>query len=186
MKIDQTRPTTPVVTWPQMSAQLKVDHTERDLVMDYVDAATACAERALGTSLLTRTITATFYGYMPTMQWYDYRTGNKLYLPYGPVSSVTSITDANGTAVTDYSLERYGHSDCVVVHQGYTAPLTVVYVAGYGSDPTNVPADIRMAIRTHAATLWQSRESITDVEMVPVPHNLEMFYRLNKRTSPVA
>jgi uncharacterized phiE125 gp8 family phage protein len=137
-------------------------------VRELTAAAAEYAEEALGASLITRTITAEFY------------EGEKLFLPRGPVMTVTSVTDAGGRAV-GWRLERYGRSDLLVTTAAYTTPLTVVYTAGYGSGITNVPADIRHAIRTHVATLYENRESVSDKAKMPVPHSLADFYRMKSR-----
>jgi uncharacterized phiE125 gp8 family phage protein len=175
MKYSNARPSTPaLITWDQIAAQLRLDQTDdEDYVNDLIDACTDYAETALESSLLNRTITATFY------------RQDTLWLPRGPIVSITSVTDANGNH-PPYDLEGYGTADLLVCPQGHVSPLTVVYVAGFGTDSTNVPAQIRQAIRVHVSTLYENRESVADKNMMPVPHSLESFYRLNARRRGIA
>jgi uncharacterized phiE125 gp8 family phage protein len=188
MKWTATRPTTPpLVTFPQMQAQLRIDGVdEQDYITDLIDAATEHAENALATSLIRRNITATFYDENASIHNTNFnQNGTRLYLPHGPVASVTTVTDTNGNALT-YRFGASGHAEYITITSvSYTYPITVVYVAGYGTTAATVPADIRMAIRTHVASLWSNRESISEKAMVPVPHSLEQFYQLRRRTTPV-
>jgi uncharacterized phiE125 gp8 family phage protein len=185
MKWTGTRPTDPcLVTYGQMQSQLRiVSDDEQDYVDDVVDACIDYAEQALDASLLIRAITAIYYD--QAGPYYGvYRNYHRLALPRGPVQSVTSVTDANGT-ITGFTLEGEGNTDILKITQAWTAPLTVVFVAGFGSNVTDVPADIRMAIRTHAATLFEQRASTDEKAILPVPHSLEAFYQLRRRSSPV-
>jgi len=185
-----TRPTSPpLLTYPQLAAQLRIDDfDEQTYIMDLLDAATEYAEQALDSSLLTRTITATYY----TSQTFDMYPGlfwgyeKRLVLPRGPVSAIQSITDADANNITQYQLQRHGFTDEVSIRQTYTAPLTIVYTAGYGDTAADVPADIRLALRTHVASLWRTRESISDRQMIPTPQSLADFYARRNRTAPVA
>jgi len=155
---------------------------------DLLDACTEYAENALDSSLLTRTITATYFEYHTTplgFFGYDGYYPRLLLLPRGPVQSITSITDANGNVI-NFNWETYGNSDKLRMLSGYVAPLTVVYQAGYGDTADNVPSDIRMAIRTHVATLFEQRGSTDEKAILAVPHSLEAFYQLRRRSCYVA
>jgi uncharacterized phiE125 gp8 family phage protein len=191
MKWDGQRPLTPsLFSWDQVTQQLRLtDISESNYVTDLMDACTEYAEQALESSLLTRTITATFFAppQASNLSYYPPQN-NGMFLPRGPVQSITSVTDANGTvlASTTYILEREGHADLLIMLYGWKPPLTVVYTAGYGVNVTDVPSDIRMAIRTHVATLFDQRASTDERAILPVPHSLEAFYALRRRTSVVA
>jgi uncharacterized phiE125 gp8 family phage protein len=123
-------------------------------------------------SLITRTITATFY------------SGENLYLPRGPVQSIASVA-INGVTVdpSAYATEQYGSGVLLRINNGtiqpYAAPtvLTVVYSAGYGDNPADVPADILAAVKCHVGLLYENREVAQDRTVTPVPF-LEDFYRL--------
>lgn len=172
-----------VVTVAQIGAHLRVDTTdENQWFQDAIDAATEAAESALNASLLRRTIVATFYDNAPMR----FAQHGKLSLPQGPVASITSVVDVNSQVITNYQLAGEGTADFLRMYHSYVAPLTVTYVAGYGTLIANIPADIRMAIRTHVASMWRNRESISELKMAPLPHSLEMFYSNKKRSLPIA
>lgn len=157
---------------------------------DLQAAAVEFAETMMNTSLLTRTVTTTYYGpSAPTTFGFRYGwnyLAERLYLPRGPILSLTMITDANGTIDSSrYQLQGAGNADFLTMLTGYMAPLTIVYEAGYGSEPANVPGDIKQAIRTHIALLHERKESATDRTITAVPHSLEAFYRSKSRTRSV-
>jgi len=194
-----TLPTIPALapcaiwTFDQLAYALRIDvdvetPDEEDYVMSLQCAAVEYAETVMGCSLLTRTITKTFwknYG----IDWIGFSdsartTRHQMPLPDGPIQSITSINDANG-AITDYEVIAAGSTDLLKINQTFTAPVTVVYVAGYGDDSSSVPADIKAAIRTHVATLYERRESAGDRTITAVPHSLEAFYQSKARTVQV-
>jgi uncharacterized phiE125 gp8 family phage protein len=181
---------TPLVTWAQMQAQLRLDTAdEQQLISDYVDACIEYAEQALYSSLLTRTIVVQDAAPISLVFWAACQPKARYELPRGPVQSITSMVDANGQVIppANMILDGYGFLDILNVnYSSYVAPVTITYVAGYGPAAANVPADICMAIRTHVAGLWRNRESISDRTLLPVPHGLQDFYRLKARTTPAA
>jgi uncharacterized phiE125 gp8 family phage protein len=172
MKWTQTQPSVLPVTYQQAADHLRLlNDSQRDYVLDLIAAATEYAETALGTSLITRNVTAIFNSLDP------------LYLPRGPVQSITSITSGpTHQAVNSWSIEGYGHADLLVIQSNaWIAPLTVTFVAGFGDTADRVPADLRLAIRMHVATLFENRESVSDKAMMTVPHGLADFYRQKSR-----
>jgi uncharacterized phiE125 gp8 family phage protein len=159
----------PVSTYDAMY-HLRLDRTPADgNVLDRCIAA-ACdyARDALNSSLCVETITAVFY------------EGEPIYLPRGPLVAVTSVTDSSGTSI-GYEVYRVGNSDRLRLTQGFTAPLTVVYTSGY-ANAAAVPDSIKQAILCHAGTLYEHRESVTERGRTPVPHQLEAFYRIKRRS----
>jgi uncharacterized phiE125 gp8 family phage protein len=167
-----TPPAVRVVDFTSMRPHLRMDPAsdERDYVLELVDAAIAHAQQSMEASLITQGITAVFYD-----------DGlSEVELPRGPVISVASVTDADDYELeageTGYELERVGNSDRLRIHAAYRAPLTVLYSAGYGGAATDVPADVRQAIRQHAAHLYLYREAGNDP-----PKQLQDFYQLRRR-----
>ena len=179
---------TPVVTLQQMIDQLRISETaEYSYICDLIDAATEYAESSLDCSLLTRTITANYFESATPFNYLTTRCdAGKLYLPRGPIVAIASIVDATGQALTNYQLGGSGNADWIQLQQGFKPPVVVTYTAGYGATLLSVPADIRLAIRTHVASLWRVRESISEDRLMPVPHSLEAFYALKRRSSPGA
>lgn len=174
MKWTQTQPGTPLLTLDEVMEHLRMaDAQGQDAyLMTLVAAATAHAEQAMQCSLLTRTVTATFYA------------GETMYLPRGPVQQVTAV-QANGQTASPaaYSTEQYGHATLLRYQSGTIQPLaapavlTVTYTAGYGDDPSGVPADLLSAVKCHVGLLFENREVAQDRTVTPVPF-LEDFYRL--------
>lgn len=184
----------PLCTYPQLKAQLKIDaDDEMQYLMDLLDAATEYAESALDASLLTRTITATIEEHYPapTFSFWPGDHSHRHFLPRGPVQSITSVTDSTGNAI-QYKWERTGNSDFVIFTgqpPGIVWPVTVVYQSGYGNTAAAVPADIRLALRAHVASLWSNREATTtgtNGQMADAPLSLQAFYSLKRRTTPVS
>lgn len=162
------------VSWAQAKVHLRLSSDdEQDYVEDLIDAATDHAEEAMACTLMARERSVTFY------------RGGPMYLPKGPLISVTSIIDADAKTITDYDLEKVGNADLLTINEGFTYPLEVVYQAGYAS-ASDIPAAIRQAILCHVGTLYENRESVSDKSKTPVPHSLEAFYRLKRRSAGVA
>lgn len=159
---------------------------EVTVISNLIQAATAYAENAMATSLLNRTIMATFWhdglGEFWAGTWHG--RGRRVALPRGPIVSVATVTDA-GRPVTGWQLQGAGNADLLYLPGGWQGPLVVTYVAGYGPTPASVPPDVLQAIRTHVGTMYENRESVSDKAMVPVPHTLEAFYNWRCRSSPV-
>ena len=156
-------------------SRIDADATASGVSDDYlgmlIDAATTAAEDSMQTSLVPRTMQATFYD------------GQPIDLPRGPVISITRITDANDAEVTEYQLVNIGNITRIKLKCDTAYPVTAIYRAGY---PSAVPADTSLAILTHAASMYENRESISDRTKVPVPHALEMFYCAKRRDTGVA
>ncbi|HEV7299252.1 MAG TPA: head-tail connector protein [Tepidisphaeraceae bacterium] len=134
-----------------------------------VAAAVEHAEDVMGTSLMPRTMLATFYN------------GAPLLLPRGPLLEMIGVADGNENAVTDYKVEHVGRRRTYIVPAaGLTYPVSITYRAGY-ANAAAVPADIKLAILAHVGTLYENRESVSDKPKTPVPHSLEAFYRRKGR-----
>jgi uncharacterized phiE125 gp8 family phage protein len=163
----------------RLDTDLAADSDEESYLIDLLSAATEYAEEATASSLLTRTITATFYA--P-----DNLNLNRIVLPRGPVQTILSVTNGDGNAITTATLSCQGNSDILTLPNGWIQPLVVVYTAGYGPDPQDCPGDIRQAVRQHVATLYEYRETVTEKSTATVvPHTLADFYARKCRTSGV-
>jgi len=166
-----TDPTDAVVTFGEAAAHMRLANSaDQTYVTKLIAAAVDFAEDSMETSLAPRTITANFYD------------GEPIILPRTPLISISSVT-ANEVALsfgTGYTVKHVGRAAEVKLLSG-SYPVVVVYQAGY-ADVTRVKPSIRQAILMHVATLYENRESITDRAKLSVPHTLEAFYRLNRRT----
>lgn len=174
-----TPPADRPVTWSELQDQMRVTSNEESNHGELlIEAAVDYAEEALATSLIERTLKATFYA------------GEILDLPRGPLIAITSIVDDSVTTITDYDVSQLGHTTRVTLNQSATYPIAITYTAGYAGavvaagfpHAPGIPASIRLAILCHAATLFENRESVADKAKLPVPHSLEAFYRLKSRS----
>lgn len=182
MRWTETTPSTFPITADDVAGILAMETSElppMPYVLGAIGAAVSYAETAMGRSLIRRTVTATFYA--------NLSPADLLYLPRGPIASVTSVTPDGGAALATsaYRLEYVGNAVARLRVNGlltYPKDLTVVYEAGHaiaaGSTPgANVPADIRHAITMHAAQLIQYREPIVvGAAVAKVPNSLDDFY----------
>jgi len=139
-----------------------------------IDAAARYAENAMGCSLLTRTIQATYYD-----------PAEPVYLPRGPVQAILSVTHTPANtpiAPAQYQLQAAGNVESLAMVGSWTwqQPLVVTYTAGYGSQ-ADIPADITWAMIAHVAHLYNQRESVSLENFRDVPQSLADFYRLNSR-----
>jgi uncharacterized phiE125 gp8 family phage protein len=176
MKYEQTQPENPLLDITDVKTHLRIDGTTEDTYLEgLITAAVAHAELSMQCSLLQREITATFYA------------GETLNLPRGPVVSISSVS-VGPTPVSEgaYGLERHGTIDLLRYNNGNIQPLaapatlTVVYLAGYGETPDDVPADILQVIKCYVGLMYENREVATDRTFTPVPF-LDEFYKLNSR-----
>lgn len=167
-------PSSRPVTAAALAAHLRIDAEDDDDTLSlFIDAATEYAEASLSAALVPRTIVERF------------EDGATLDLSRGPLITVQAITDRNSSAVSGFSVRQIGYTSRIVLTSGAIFPITVTYRAGYAlpNGTPAVPADIKVAILQHAATLYSNRESVTDKATTPVPHSLDAFYA-NKRRSP--
>jgi uncharacterized phiE125 gp8 family phage protein len=200
MKWFQSPPNYAIWTTEQLAYHLKVDSDisaaaeEQEYLTDLQNAAVEYAETAMGTSLITRMITATYWSRTPGTYYPNYADQWHLFhLPRGPIQYVISVSDANGyIEPSNYTLEGNGNTDLLQITTNYVSPITVVYDAGYTTTDeygspiiSDIPADIRHIIRTHVATLYAERQSARDRSFSIVPHSLEAFYQRKARTTQV-
>jgi uncharacterized phiE125 gp8 family phage protein len=169
-----TPPTSLPVTSFAVETHLRLQpSTEPQTYIDLlVQAATDFAEESMATSLMPRTLCATFYGREPIV------------LPRGPIISIASIVDAGQTAVSNYTLQNVGRTTRVVPAAAVDYPVSVMYEAGYVAG--RIPPSIKLAILAHVATLYEHRESVGEKAMAAIPHSLQAFYRLHSRKVGIA
>ena len=85
-----------------------------------------------------------------------------IYLPYGPVQDIVSVTDWNDEALTvdeGYTTQGTKWVQLLTPHE---EGLTVVYNAGYGDD-YDLPGDLKLAVLQQVFYLYRNRGEISDV-----------------------
>jgi uncharacterized phiE125 gp8 family phage protein len=139
------------LTAAEAKARLNIGSEVSDEVMDaYIMAARQRIDGAdgyLGRALITQT-------WMANMDCWPVKDGGKFRLPLIPVQSVTEISYLNASGLpvvinaSEYKLVQ-GQRPYVVPVHGWPAvagTITVVFVAGYGDNGSDVPEPIRTAI----------------------------------------
>jgi len=141
------------------------DDTLQDSVLEsFLRAAIGAVEARTGKSVLQQTFVWTVYGW---------RAGAGQGLPVAPVTEILDVIleDAQGSSVvvapSAYRLISDAHNPSIksvsgglptVPHDGSAA---VRFVAGYGPDWGNVPADLQQAVLLLAAHYYEFRQETT-------------------------
>jgi uncharacterized phiE125 gp8 family phage protein len=161
-----TAASTPVLSAAEAKAHAVVHSSvtsDDTYIGTLVGAATRHVERYIGRSLITQTWELALNGFPP---------GDCLYLPRGPVQSVTSLktySDSDAESVfadTNYLVDTAGDRLCL--NDGATWPtdlrdndaIKVRYTAGYGDASTDVPSDLIHAVALLVAHWYENREAV--------------------------
>lgn len=170
-----TPPTVDPVSLIEAKAHCRVDIADDDgLLAGYVLAARAHIENETRRAFMTQTWEATFDYEWPSLRIYGcYR--QRIVLPRPPVQSVTSVKyiDTAGVEQTlasdQYKVSKSDTGEWYVVPAyGVTWPtvrremeaITVRFVAGYGSNPGDVPEPLRQAILLLIGHWYENRETV--------------------------
>lgn len=166
-------PAATVVTLATAKTHVRVDDTDSDTYLSsLLEVASDTVAEMAGKSLINQTW---------RMQLGPVTGDCPVYLPYAPVVSITSISyfdaaDSSQTADTaDYALK--GDDDRAwLVPAGtgvwpdmYDRPdaLTITYLAGYGTGPSNVPANLKHAALLLVGHWFENREATADRSSLP-------------------
>lgn len=141
------------LTFAQAKTFLRIEHTaDDDAISRAITAARIAAEQYIRAVLLT--------------QSWEYSVANpscsKLFLPWGPAQSITSVTLTNEAGVTstmnaaNYRLSVDGFA---LLIEPFTSieKLTVRYVAGLASSASQLPASIVQGMLHHITVMLENR-----------------------------
>lgn len=159
---------------------LRVDHTDEDtLITAVVKAATSFVESWLKMALITQTVQVTY----DTLHY-----GNWLHLPKSPLQSVTTVETRDGdgnystVAASTYSVDTNSTPGRIrwITRPDYDTEygeaIRVTFVAGFGADSADIPADIVHCVRLMTAHLYERREVTHDAGSISeVPISLRAF-----------
>lgn len=181
---------TSVVSVSTAKSHLRVDHTDDDtLIGILVDAAGERAETHTKKQLCTATRIVRMRGFCDPL--YRKPGTREIYLPFPPLSSITSITylDANGDSQTwdaaNYQADTKSIPGKIMPAEGVDYPttasetyntVTITYVCGMASTTdasTLVPATIRRAMMLDVGTMYEYREDIVagvSITAMPIDH----------------
>jgi len=191
-----TAPATSAVDLQQAKQWLRVsdsDVADEAVVVGLLQAAVEACEMYTGRALITQTWTAFLDAWPRVPSSDDYWEGVKqgpetmlfnpargLELRRGPLQSVTSITSYDDSdAATVYAASSYfvdTVTNRIVLRTSATPPLPtrvangikIIYVAGYGDDPDDVPETLRQGVLAYTAHLYEHRGD-DDLAMMPMP-----------------
>ena len=174
------------------------DDVEETLIISLITASRQWAENYTGRALITRTVNqfqdSHYYlkGYMPE----GFYTGidvnivdNYIDLAMTPISSFTHVKAINdaGTETTwassNYYIDYVREVPRLVLRDGGSFPsdlrstngLKLVYDAGYGTSPINIPDAIKMAMMQYCTFLYEHRG---DFERFPSPQPPKLLTQL--------
>ena len=161
-----TAPASEPVSLAEAKAHLRVDATDEDtLINTLITAARTHLEVTLSRAFITQTWT----------WWRDaWPAARRLALPIAPVQAVSAVRAyaADDTATTldaaSYSLDAASDPARIVLGQGVSWPpvgraangAEIVFTAGYGAAPADVPAPLRQAILLLVAHWYERREPV--------------------------
>lgn len=159
-----SEPAAEPVSTSEAKTHLRVSGSGDDTYIDtLVKSARKHVEAYLGRSLITQT---------RVLRMDEFPCADAIELPYGPITSVTSVAylDADGTTQTwssaNYRVDSYSVPPRISLAYGISWPttrgvshsVTVTYVCGYGAAGSNVPAEIVHAIKLIVGHLYETRE----------------------------
>jgi len=182
---ESSGPSVEPVSLADAKTHLHVTHSkEDDLITSMIEVARREVQRVTARQLINAT-------WVMRMDSFPSGSGD-IYLPRAPLSSVTTVAynDANGdaqtmTVTTEYLVDVY-----TVPGRIYLAPngawpstygepndVTVTFVAGYGSQATDVPENYIHAIKLMVGHLYLYRERFAAGETVTeLPTYGDLFY----------
>ena len=158
-----TQPATEIFTLQEVKDYLKVDDsTEDTLISTLLQSARQAAESYLNQALITQTIT----------EKYDRLSNPTIYLSVSPVIAVSSFQYKDGVNTTqtydasNYVVDTFIKPGRLALAYGSTWPtlygnindVTITYTAGYGTEPSGVPAQIRQAILLMVTDAYDNRQ----------------------------
>ena len=152
------------VTVQQVKTQLRYDGSDWDNTIQdvWIPAARRIVEEYTNSALVTQTW---------KLYLNDWPKGGLIYLPKGPVQSVTSITYIDDSGITqtvpadDYNLGLNGQIG-IIKHEeywpladtDYPEAIVVTYVTGYGASSA-VPETLKQAIVVLCGDMYQAPQS---------------------------
>lgn len=178
-----SQPAVEPISLSEAKDHLRIDGTDEDTYLaTVITAARKYCEQYCNRVFITQT-------------WLQYPTdfSDGMKLSVNPVQSVSSITyyDVDGTSQTlNSSQYQVDLKDTVCriyeavgvdfpdVQDEKINPITITYVCGYGNAATDVPMDIRHAIKLMISHLFENREGVSimgSVQNIPLPKTVQVL-----------
>lgn len=178
-----TKRTTPPAIAPvsldEAKIQCEIEHDDRNaLIESFILAAVAHldGQGVLGRAMITQSWS----------QWVSQAPG-WVRLTVGPFQSLTSVEyyDADNAlqtaTITDFEIRLDGDFVLIKPKEDHVWPLAyirqdaikITYVAGFGDAATDVPENIRLAIRLLVGHFYENREAVSEANLKEVPLAVE-------------
>ena len=149
------------LTLSQTKTFLRIEHTaDDDAISRAITAARLAAEQYIRAVLLAQT--------------WEYSianpSGSKLYLPWGPAQSITSIvltTEAGATSTLNAANYRLSVDGYAVLIEPFvsTEKMTVRYVAGMANSAAQLPSSIVQGMLHHITVMLENRNGAEPLPM---------------------
>ena len=178
-----SQPAVEPISLSEAKDHLRIDGTDEDTYLaTVITAARKYCEQYCNRAFITQT-------------WVQYpdKFIDGIKLSVNPVQSVTSITyyDVDGVSQTlasnQYQVDLKDtvcrvyeavNVDFPDVQDEKINPITITYVCGYGNASTDVPMDIRHAIKLMISHLFENREGVSimgSVQNIPLPKTVQVL-----------
>lgn len=179
----QTAPAAEPITTAEAKTHLRVDNSDDDTYIGtLITAARRWVENTCGLAL----VNTTYDGAIDAFPHVD----GAIVFPKYPLSSVTSVTyyddDLSTSTVfssSNYQVDTFKRPPRIVLKNGASWPsdslrlssgVVVRFVAGYGASGSNVPEDIKHAIKLLVGQLYANREpEVTGATIAPIAFTLD-------------
>lgn len=187
--IETTAPAAEPITNTEFKAHARYGLSdEDDLIDEYIKTARQACEKYCRRSFINTTWT--YY-----LDKFPRAGRGTIYLPRGPVSSITSFEylDASTETLTTVSTDDYETSlnslparirqkegRSYPTEQDTVEAVKIVFVAGDGAASSNVDASLKVAVRLLTSYFFEIREPSNDPGMIP--ESIKMIlrpYRIN-------
>jgi len=180
-----TGPANEPITADDLWAHLRTDENDLPDALDYVTAARSHIEAATNVAMVTQTVRLTIDHWpngseawwdgvqqLPASELYNANAMRSVTLPRWPLASIVSVTvydeDGNSQAVsvaTNFDVDIASNPGRLTLKRGATWPIAlrannaieIVYTAGHGAEPCEVPFMYRQAVKQMAAYMYEHR-----------------------------
>lgn len=180
-----TGPANEPLTADDLWAHLRTDENDFPDALDYVTAARTHIEATTNVAMVTQTVRMTIDHWpnggeawwdgvrqFPVSELYNANAMRSVALPRWPLATIVSVTvyDDDGTptvvnVANTFDVDTYSNPGRLTLKSGSTWPIAmrstngiaIVYTAGYGAEPCEVPIMYRQAVKQLAAYMYEHR-----------------------------